>query len=431
MKRRNFLRKTAAATAGALTLPYILPTGRLFAATGSRVVDHVVFCLFAGGVRNMESVHKADGNLMRNTFTGSESISSDIAGAVPNLPVIGSQRLQQQGTLFREFRFAQGPTGHFNGHNTAITGVYSQQDINIRVRPQTPTVFEMYRKHTEPSRSALNAWWVSNALGPYPALNFSSHPSYGAMYGANFIQPASIVNATSQAILGNPKEFSDVQRDKVAQMRGFFDDNFSGTLNLGDAGVTNTVSDAIQIDDFLQTTFAAAASGQYNNPWGTGFMTGDMRNVFAAEKIIERFKPELLVVNMQDVDICHSNFTQYAAGLRAADYALAHLWQTIQSTPGMANNTILIAAPEHGRNQQPNTVVDAYGRYAIDHTSDAMSREIFCLVVGPTGKVVQGQTITQQVGQSIDIVPTIAHILGFHGDVAGMLPGQVLNQALV
>lgn len=431
MKRRNFLLKTATATAGALTLPYILPSGRLFAATGARVVDHVVFCLFAGGVRNMESVHKADGNLMRNTFTGSESISGDIASAVPNLPVIGSQRLQQQGTLFREFRFAQGPTGHFNGHNTAITGVYSQQDINIRVRPQTPTVFEMYRKHTEPSKSALNAWWVSNALGPYPALNFSSHPSYGAMYGANFIQPASIVNDTSYAILGNPKEFSDTQREKVAQMRGFFDDNFTGTVNLGDAGVTNTVSDAVQIDDFLQTTFADAASGAYNNPWGTGFMTGDMRNIFAAEKIIERFKPELLVVNMQDVDICHSNFTQYAAGLRAADYALAHLWQTIQSTPGMANNTILIAAPEHGRNQQPNTVIDQFGRYAIDHTSDAMSREIFCLVVGPTGKVVQDQTITQQVGQSIDIVPTIAHILGFHGDVAGMLPGQVLNQALV
>lgn len=431
MKRRSFLRKTATATAGAMALPYILPSGRLFAATGARVVDHVVFCLFAGGVRNLESVHKADGNLMRNTLTGSESISPDIASAVPNLPIIGSQRLQQQGTLFREFRFAEGPTGHFNGHNVAITGVYSQQDINIRMRPQTPTVFEMYRKHSEPVKNALNAWWVSNALGPYPALNFSSHPSYGAMYGANFIQPSSLISQESQSILGNPRQFSTAQRSKVSQLRGFFDDNFSGTVNLGDAGVTNPESDAAQIDEFLQTTFAEAASGAYNNPWGTGFMTGDMRNIFAAEKIIQRFRPELLVVNMQDVDVCHSNFTQYAAALRAADYALAHLWQTIQSTPGMANNTILIAAPEHGRNQQPNTLIDGYGRYAIDHTSDAMSREIFCLVVGPPGKVVQNQTITQQVGQSIDIVPTVAHILGFHDQVAGMLPGQVLNQALV
>lgn len=431
MKRRSFLTKAATATTGAMVLPYILPSGRLFAATGARVVDHVVFCLFAGGVRNMEAMHKADGNLMRNTLTGSEGISGDIAGAIPNLPILGSQRLQEQGTLFKEFRFAQGPTGHFSGHSTAITGVYNLQDINIRMRPQTPTVFEMYRKHTAPSASALNSWWVSNQLGPYPALNFSSHPQYGAQYGANYIQPTSMINENSMAVLGNPKAFTASQREKVGQMRKFFDDNFVGNVNMGDAGVFNSASDAAQIDDFLQTSFAEAASGQYANPWGVGYMTGDMLNVFAAEKIIQRFKPELTVVNMQDVDVCHSEFTTYASALRVADYALAHLWQTIQSTPGMANNTILIAAPEHGRNLQPNTVVDQYGRYALDHTSDETSREIFCLMVGPSGKVVQNQTIAQQVGQSIDIVPTIAKILGFYDDVAGILPGQVLNQAFV
>jgi membrane-anchored protein YejM (alkaline phosphatase superfamily) len=268
-------------------------------------------------------------------------------------------------------------------------------------------------------------------LGPYPALNFSSHPDYGALYGANFIQPASIINQTSYNVLGNPKEFAASEREKVAQMRAFFDENFAGQVNLADAGVFNPESDAAQIDSFIQTAFAEANSGVYNNPWGTGFMTGDMINMFAAEKIMQRFTPELMVVNMQDVDVCHGNFTQYAAALRVADYALAHLWQTIQSTPGMANNTILIAAPEHGRNLLPNTVVDQYGRYAIDHTSDATSREIFCLVVGPSGKVVQNQNITQQMGESIDIVPTIAKILGFQDQVGGMLPGQPLNQAFV
>jgi len=431
MKRRSFITKAATATAGAMVLPYILPSGRLFAATGTRIVDHVVFCLFAGGVRNLESMQKVDGNLMPNMLLGSESISSDIASAIPSLGTIGSQRLQEQGTLFREFRFAQGPTGHFSGHSTALTGVYNLVDINIRTRPQSPTIFEYYRKHTDPSTSALNAWWISNSLGPYPALNFSSHPDYGALYGANFIQPASIINQTSYNVLGNPKAFAASEREKVAQMRAFFDENFAGQVNLADAGVFNPESDAAQIDSFIQTAFAEANSGVYNNPWGTGFMTGDMMNMFAAEKIMQRFTPELMVVNMQDVDVCHGNFTQYAAALHVADYALAHLWQTIQSTPGMANNTILIAAPEHGRNLQPNTVVDQYGRYAIDHTSDATSREIFCLVVGPTGKVVQNQNITQQMGESIDIVPTIAKILGFHDQVGGMLPGQPLNQAFV
>ena len=156
-----------------------------------------------------------------------------------------------------------------------------------------------------------------------------------------------------------------------------------------------------------------------------------MFNIFFAEKVIERFKPELLVVNMQDVDVCHTNFTSYANNLMRADYSMAHLWQTIQSTAGMAYNTIMIALPEHGRNAQPNTVIDPYGRYALDHTNDDMSREIFCLMTGPSGKVIQNQVIDQVQGESIDIVPTIAKILGFYDDISGMLPGQPLNAALV
>ncbi|MCF8276283.1 MAG: hypothetical protein K9J17_06055 [Flavobacteriales bacterium] len=430
MKRRGFIKKATAATAGAFMAPYILPSGRLFAATGARVVDHVVFCLFAGGVRNLESVHKADGNLMPNTLVGNESISTDIASGVQSLGQVGTTRLQEMGTLYKEFRFAQGPTGHFSGHSSVMTGVYNLNDINIRQRPQTPTVFEYYRKHSDPAANALNAWWVSNALGPYPALNYSSHPEYGALYGANYIQPASIISNAGYQALGNPKTFTQNQNNLVGQMRGFFDNNFESQTIAGSAGISNAKSDIPEVQQFLLDSLQEAAGGQYENPWGLGGMSPDMFNIFFAEKVIQRFQPELLVVNMQDVDVCHGNFTSYANNLMRADYALAHLWQTIQSTAGMANNTIMIALPEHGRNLLPNTVIDPYGRYALDHTNDDMSREIFCLVVGPNGKVVQNQVISQVQGQSIDVVPTIAKILGFYDDVSGFLPGQPLNAAL-
>lgn len=431
MKRRGFIKKAAAATAGAFAAPYILPSNRLFAATGTRIVDHVVFCLFAGGVRNLEAVHKADGNLMPNTLLGSESISNDISGGVNMLGQAGSNRLQEVGTLYKEFRFATGPTGHFSGHTSVITGVYNQQDINIRQRPSTPTVFELYRKHTSPEASAKNAWWVSNALGPYPALNYSSHPNYGPQYGANYMQPASLISTDAYNSLSDPKVFTQNQKNLTNQMRGFFDDNFNNQFVEGSAGVSNTVSDKELIEQFILTQYDNAVSGAYNNPWGIGGLSGDQFNVFAAEKIIEEFQPELLVVNMQDVDICHTNFTAYANNLVRADYALGHLWQTIQSTPGMADNTILIAVPEHGRNAQPNTVIDPYGRYALDHTNDDMSREIFCLVAGPSGKVVQNQVIDQVMGETVDVVPTIAKILGFYDEVSGILPGQPLESALV
>ena len=186
-----------------------------------------------------------------------------------------------------------------------------------------------------------------------------------------------------------------------------------------------------EIENFINSCFLDAASGLYDDPWGVGgLFNNDMRTVHFAEQIIQEFKPELLAVNMQDVDVGHNNFTEYANNLQKADYALWHLWETIQSTPGMANDTILIAVPEHGRNQEGNGIIDAYGREALDHTNDDFSREIFALVLGPSGIVVHDQVFSQEKGESIDIAPTIANILGFDNDIpGGMLGGELLQES--
>jgi hypothetical protein len=430
MNRRKFIKNTGVAAAAAVTIPYILPSGRLFAATGNRKVNHVVLCLFAGGVRNLEAMQKAEGNLLRNILPGSESISPDIAGSMYPLPAPGTPLLNY-GTLFKEFRYSVGPTGHFNGHTTAITGNYTTTDLNIKMPPKFPTVFEYYRKHNSPTNNALNAWWVSNMLGPYPSLNYSIYPGYGAMYGANYMQPSTLFSQRGYNNLGNSKTFTSSEKTAINQLREQFNKGFALSYS-AEGGMINESQEALQLENFLQQTFNESQSGQYANPWGVGYMTNDMVNIFAAEKIIQQFKPELLVVNMQDVDIGHSNFTQYCNTLRIADYSLAHLWNTIQSTPGMANDTILIAVPEHGRNQLPNTIQDSNGRYALDHTNDQMSREIFCLIVGPSGVIKQNQTISNVTGQSIDVVPTIAYALGFDHEIpGGLLPGQPLMQAFV
>lgn len=441
MNRRDFLKTAGLATAGVIASPYILPSGRLFAASGARLANHVVVCLFAGGVRNLESVQKIDGNLMRAILSGTESISPDIAPAMvplPNSPL--PLPLQKYGTLYKEFRFAQGPTGHYSAHAVALTGRYADTDLNIREAPKYPTIFELYRKHSSPTKNALNAWWVSNSLGPYPALNYSSYPGYGSLYGANYMQPTSFVSQSGYNALGNMANYTTAQRAGRDKVRDYLDKNFSGQYNANSGGVVNGASDADRIRTFLDTQLANAAAGQYNDPWGVGAaaMSNDMYNVFFAEKIIQEFKPELLVVNMQDVDVCHFDFTRYADFLRRADYAAAHLWHTIQNTPGMANDTVMIVVPEHGRNAQANTVVDAYGRYAIDHTAidsngDQMSREIFCLVVGPNGIVRQDITINQVRGESIDLVPTIANVLGFDGDIPVSVtpPGSHLADAFI
>ena len=441
MQRRDFIKKLGLAAAGVIAAPYILPSGRLFAATGSRVVNHVVVCLFAGGVRNLESVQKMDGNLMPSILTGSEPISSDISAGISMLPASPlAMPLQKYGTLYKEFRFAEGPTGHYSAHMVALTGRYADTNVNLREAPKWPTVFELYRKHSSPSQNALNAWWISNSLGPYPYLNYSSYEGYGSLYGANYLQPTTFYHPLAADKLGNMRSYSASQNASRDKIRDFLDKGFSGGYNPNDAGVVNGGSDADQLRNFHAATLAGIQSGQLSDPWsiGSSNMNNDMNCMFFAERVIQSFQPELLVVNMQDVDICHFDYTRYADSLHKADYAVAHLWNTIQSTPGMANDTVMIVVPEHGRNQVPNTVIDAFGRYAVDHTpidqsGDQMSREIFCLVVGPPGIVQQNQVISQVRGESIDIVPTVARVLGFDSGIpAGIRPpGQYLGDAFV
>ncbi len=426
------------AAAGAFAAPYILPSGRLFAATGARKANHVVFCLFAGGVRNLESVQMQDGNLMPNLFNGSAPISPDIAAGMSALPSPISIPLQNKGTLFKEFRYNEGPTGHFNGHIVAMTGQYTLTDLNIKDHPKVPTIFEYYRKHNSPQQSAKNCWWVANSLGPYPALNYSSFQDYGAAYGANFIAPTSLINAQAFNALGNPHHFTSSEQATIHNIRGFANNNFKHTYMNGEAGVTNTEADAALLQDFISQLYSNANPNPWNVPGG---MSNDMLNIYYAEKVIQQYQPELLVVNMQDVDVCHTEFTMYANNMRKADYAVAHLWNTIQATPGMTDDTILIIAPEHGRNNAGNTHVDAYGRSALDHTAnidmvsgDQMAREIFCMVVGPPSKVKQNQiygSLGSPFGESIEIVPAIANILGFDNSIPMGFLKPVANNELL
>ena len=65
------------------------------------------------------------------------------------------------------------------------------------------------------------------------------------------------------------------------------------------------------------------------------------------------------------------------------------LWDKIQSDPVLSNDTILICMPEHGRDESPNSLTDANGLSAYDHTSDDNSRRMFALIAGPQGVVNQ------------------------------------------
>ena len=426
MNRRNFIKKVASAAAATIVLPYILPTGRLFAATGTRIANHVVVCMLAGGIRSLESIHKADGNLMPNLLVGSEPISSDIAGAMDALPPSPlAAPLQTQASFYKNFRYNSRIAGHFQGHAVLATGAYVNEFVNFSDYSPKPTIFEYYRKHNSPAQTALNAWWVSLYTGENEFLSHSTHPDYGVNYGANFLVPNAFLPYNYESI-DLCRTFSPAQKTSVADMQQFLNQNFKQPLPTSNA--VNTPAERLRLEQFYTNTINAVKSGALSNPWGAGnAMNGDMLNVMFAERIIKEFKPELLMVNMTNVDVAHDRFTASCNNLRKADFATAHLWNTIQNTPGMQNDTIMIVVPEHGRDQRENTITDQYGRHGTDHGGDAMSSEIFCMVAGPANKVYQNNVINAVQGESIDIVPTVAHILGFHNDIpAGLLQGTPL-----
>jgi len=463
MKRRSFLKNTSLSAASVITAPYILPSGRLFAATGERIVNHVVLVLFAGGIRQQESVEQqyiatqngssTTGNLMRNMLSGNAPTSNlQPLGQEGLWDPIQSNSLASQGTLFQEVIYQEGPPGHYNGHAVALTGNYYPNNINLNENPTNPTIFELYRKHNDPVQSALNAWWISEGLGPYPSLNYSQDPLYGSAYCANYLRPASIFAGPGQNQLGNAQTYQPDDVSRISKIKAMLDNNFDQSGN-GLPGIDNTPENRELIKSFLTNTIQDVQNGMLDVavPSGSNFVTGDLINISSAWTVMKEFAPELTVINTTNLDVCHGNFSQYLNYLHRADYGVGWLWDKIQGPEGAAaglkDDTIMICVPEHGRNWVTNNNTDNNGMRALDHTAENISeiadynlpytnsRRIFTLIVGPEGKVVPNQVLGSPgnpIGESIDIAPTIANILGFDDNIpAGRLPGRVLDEAFI
>lgn len=369
---------------------------------------------------------------MPNMLKGSSSISSDISSSIvatPSNPL--PKTLQEYGTTFTNIKFQVGPPGHYNGHTSAITGQHTTENLNLRSNPPFPTIFEMYRKHNSPVHAAKNAWWISHNSGLYSMLNHSSHADYGVKYAANQIAANSFFQWDVSSNLRHELEFNAQQESMIRDLQAYLDSNFNKTYSLN-SGVTNSREDREEIVAWMKGLQDKVVSGQLSNPWGMPYgMSGDQYSLFFTEELLKTFKPELTVVNLFEVDVAHDNFSWYANALHQADYGVAHLWNTIQSIPEMKDDTVLIVMPEIGRNQVPNSLIDSNGRAALDHTNgDPMARDVFCMVVGPPGVVSQDK-LDSTLGATVDVVPTIADILGFEPDIPINLPGNVLQNAFI
>ena len=434
MKRREFIKKSSIIGGAAITMPFILPSGKLFAATGNRMSNHVIFVAFAGGVRQQESVlqqyldgsqdYPSSGNIMYNILEGNAPTDKLVYGQNNNnnenipIPKILSQTLQRQGTLFKEVNAST--VGHYAGVNTLLTGNYMYSQ-GLRVKPLMPTIFEYLRRHL--GEKATKTWFIGNGIGnSIPLLDYSEHSNYGSQYGANFLAPTITFGDDGDKHLRNAKIYHpDDELDPMYKMKYFLDNVwYSQGKSLPNIG--NTIDEKAAIKQFVKDMFIKKENGTIAHPPSANGSDG--QTIGYACEVMARFKPTLTVVYLSNVDGCHSNFTGYLKSLHAADHAVGHLWDYVQNQiPEMANNTTIIVAPEHGRNLDPNNIKDANEFYGYDH-SDSNSRRIFSLIAGPgiDSNLMIGNE-GNGVGDIVNITPTIAEILGFKD--------EVINQGLV
>lgn len=470
MKRRHFLKKTAIASAGAFAAPYILPSGRLFAQTGSQMAKHVVLVMFAGGVRNQESVEKLylrtsqypftqdpdlaalEGNIMPNLLSGEAPIDKIVYGGgtngqTPIAPILGTP-IDQQGVLFREL--ICGSAGHYNGLVGLISGNYSSTQ-GLREKPVSPTIFEYIRRFMDPSNegTATKVWFIGNRLGnSIPLLNYSQHPDFGAKYGANFFCPTVTFGDDGRRFLAAARNYHPEEDfSKIYEMRNFLNNSFLTTGGMLES-LGNTPEEKYEIKQFMKKMFDADFETIMQfvpespeagiNPEVTPIINQDVSSLVYATEVMDYFEPTITVVNLDGPDVCHGDFTKYLSSLHRADYAMGYLWNFIQNHPTFSNETIMLVAPECGRNFEPNSIQDGNEWYAYDH-SDQNAHRGWAAMVGknvPAGLTLTGNATGgthpdgtpkySPLGSTAQVVMTIADILGIRGSVqsAGYLPGM-------
>ncbi|MFT5725250.1 MAG: hypothetical protein ACI9JN_002374 [Bacteroidia bacterium] len=433
MKRREFVAKAGLTAAGSIAFPYILPSGRLFAKTNAELADHVIYILFAGGVRQQESVMQQylsgsqnvdiGGNIMYNMLNGAPPDKKIVYGITPAneptgslpIPKLLSNTLQSQGLLFPEVEAVNG--GHYGGLNSLLTGSRSLAQ-GLKVRPNSPTIFEYLRRHR--GFKASDVWFVGSGIGnSFPLLNSSGHENYGTEYGANFIAPGITFGNEGIEVLSNAKIYHPQEElEPIFKMREFLNNSFR--IKNGEvSGIRNDENEKANIKKFIRETFTKKQSGGLAGPPTGG--GGDLNTLAYAAEVMKYFKPKITVVNLANVDGCHGNFSGYLRALHKADHGVGWLWNYIQNEiPEMAGKTIMLASPECGRNLNPNPIQDENDWFGYDHSGDYNTSRVWSLMAGPnvpSNTIIGGES--NRIGKTTDNVLTIAEIFGIKDDVLG------------
>jgi hypothetical protein len=367
--RRDFLRDAAGVALGsALFRP---AWARAAASSPKR---KVVVVTFGGGARDQETF----------MVEGQENIPHLMGELIP------------QASFFTQV-INHGILGHYVATASLATGVYETFNNFAAVSPESPTVFEYFRKDLK--RPSSDAWVVAPSNG-FNRIGESSHRSYGPGFGARVILPKRLLSAAS----------SQGARDYQHLLRDNYETPYFTPELVGSEFELQQLETILKLSVSDFRTHAQTLSSP------------DELSVYIARQLMRQVAPTLLWITLHDIDVAHAGaYSLYIDGIRRSDRLCAELWKAIQTEPEYAGNTTLFILPDFGRDSDD----DAGGNGFQHHrTGDTLSRTTWLLAAGPG--VRQGVVFDRAV-DSMDLVPTLGAMLGFNAPLA---QGKPIHEVL-
>ena len=356
--RRSFLRTSGAAVgAAALTGPM---TALGNPAWLGRKTKRVILVAFAGGVRAKEIIETPEN--------------------VPNLT-----RIRQAGVTMTDVDARN--SGHYGATLSIFTGNIEDLGIRENMRGINPTVFECLAKNAgvEPSQM-----WLSTAGGAQARLfAHSSHPDYGADYGANVLDGDGIFNVEFKRVIesfGRPRSDTEEQRKIM--------DRLSGAMETDQLGTSAPNPEKMRrVEKFILDEL----SGNTTRLTGPG--AADAKAIRVGMNMLRVFQPKVLGITLQSHDIAHGSYNGYVEVIRRNDEEIGKLWDMVQADEELRDSTAIMVLPEFGRDENLNE------RNGLDHGdgSECLNK-VFLIAAGPDFH--SGRTLRNDC-KTIDIAPTL------------------------
>lgn len=366
--RREFLRTAAGVALGST----FVSTASIARAAAFPRSKKVVVITFGGGARDQE------------TFApeGQENIPRLMHELIP------------QSSFFTQV-VNHGILGHYVATASLATGVYETFNNFAAKPPESPTVFEYFRKDLK--RPASDAWVVAPSNG-FNRIGESSHRLYGPGLGARVILPKHLLTAATSG----GKDYEHLLRDNYETP--FYAPELGG--NKFELQQLQTVL-KLSMDDFKNHALALSSP--------------DELSVYIARQLMRQVAPSLLWITLHDIDIAHAGaYSLYVDGIRRTDRLCADIWKTIENEPEYAGKTTLFILPDFGRDSDEESGGNGFQHH---RTGDALSRTTWMMALGPG---IRPGVVYDRPMQSTDLVPTIGAMMGFSPSLSQGTPVQEL-----